>query len=162
MALAGVPDGGASKDWTNQALATCSGNFINEAAVDDLREFIAECKRAGTTLVVFLPPLYPPALDFLRNHPDSAGFWNIFPERVRGICQAEGIPLNDYTDAADLQTAAGNFFDWYHGSEKLYGRLLLKMCDDPATAAILSRYVDRADLKRTVESAGSQFFLYGD
>src|SRR5262249_21157908 len=37
----GVSDGGASADWTKDS-ETFTGNYLNEAGFDDLREFIAE------------------------------------------------------------------------------------------------------------------------
>jgi hypothetical protein len=156
-------DGGDTGDWVEAfAHGTFSGNFVNEAALDDLREFIAECKRSGIRLVIFLPPVHAPALEFLRSHPDSAGFWKTFPEPVVRICRTEGVPLHDFTCADRLLSPGGNFMDWEHGSEKLYGRLLLEMCNDPATWSILSSYVDRDELRQAVEAAGNHFVLYGD
>jgi hypothetical protein len=159
----GTTDGGATADWSHAYReGTFSGNFMNEAALDDLREFIAECKRTGTQLIVFLPPVYTPAMDFLRHHPDSAGFWKRFPEPVLRICQAEGVPIHDFMCADRLLAQGGNFFDWYHPSEKLAGRILLEMGNDPITGAILSPYLDRDELRRTVEAAGNHFLIYGD
>jgi hypothetical protein len=138
------------------------GNYVLPEALEDVREFIEECRQQSIALIVFLPPIYKPALDHIRTDPRTSGFWASFPNAIRKVCVAQNVPYFDFTDVHDLNTRKGTFGDWSHPSEKLNAQLILKMCADPQTKDLLLRYVDTRQLEQAVRCAGDGYLLFGD
>jgi hypothetical protein len=154
-----VADGVAGRPWESSPYR---GNHLNEAALDDFRKLIETCRKSRTKLIVFLPPLWPAAIEHFRRDPETAEFWQKLAPAIDSICRESHVPFHDCTDPSAWLAVKGNFFDWFHGSEKLYARMLLAMGRCPRTWQLLEPYLDRATLEHAIEQAGNSFLLYGD
>src|SRR5262249_26071202 len=79
---AGYPDLNCP-DWLD---CPYQGNYLVPEALEDVKEFIEECRRQSIDLIVLLPPIYKPALDHFRADPRTSDFWAQFPDAIRQVC----------------------------------------------------------------------------
>jgi len=111
---------------------------------------------------VLIPPLEEKLLEMFRDNPTSRDFWQVFPSRVSSLCDQFKTPFFDFSDPSMLKIDHRYFIDWFHGSEVVFGKILLAMAQDQAAQPILARYADQGFMEFQMAGAKSNYSIYGD
>ncbi len=138
------------------------GNGIHMSHLVDCESFLARCQRHGIQVIVILPPVDRLVLERFRASVHSKDFWAQAPRSLSGVCENHGAVFADLSDPTSLQAADEEFVDWFHGSDKLYGRIVNQLANRETTAHILAPYVDADKLDIDLENSVSPLDLYGD
>lgn len=137
------------------------GNYISPSALYWLNEFFQLCREEQIKLICFMPPIEKGMLELFKRNPRSAGFWDAFGRKINSICSSYETPFFDMSDPDTLRSDHMDFFDWFHGSEKLYTQILFKMAEDHNSKTLLSGFLDPEQLRVDVACSG-KYLVYGD
>ena len=115
------------------------GRDINSAAVKELDLFLQNCETRNIHVIAFLPPYAHAVWNKMKQKKDSFSYMFKLQEKLEPIFDTYSFDFFDFSDikklgATDYETLGG-----FHGSEKAYLRIFIKMrekCD------ILKNYAD--------------------
>lgn len=135
-------------------------NWVFEKAEDidyvelaKLKNFISEIKAQGSQLIVFLPPLPEEIYNTVLEYDGHRDFLLKFEAAVRDLCKDEDVDFYDFSNGAWLDAPNEEFLDGFHGSERTYGKIMLKMADNP----ILAPYVNKEYIEKRLEESDHPF-----
>jgi hypothetical protein len=104
-----------------------------------LRALLADLHARGATVVAFFPPFAPSVRARMRSL-DGYAYMDELPARATAVFAEHGDRFFDFSDPATLGAIDSEFIDGYHGSERTYARLMLRLAEDvPAVASRLAR-----------------------
>ena len=93
-------------------------------------------KVAGSEVILFLPPLPPDMLQYMR------GYNYAYVDDLRTHFKAHGLVVHDYHDPTTQinSTSDCEFIDGMHGGDVLYARILLNMAQsEPLLRAVIDQ-----------------------
>jgi hypothetical protein len=125
---------------------------INASAIQQIADFLKNCKELDIHVVGFLPPYGSKVYE--RFHEDALIYPHVFNlhGQLKPIFEANGMLVEDYTDIRSLGANDFETTDGLHGSEVCYLKLLkLLSANDP----ILASQVDRDSLDDYIAHAFS-------
>lgn len=103
------------------------GAKVSPAALQEVGALLRVCKARGVHVVAFLPPFAHKVMSAMRSRPaDYAYLAGIVPG-LQPVFQQYGFLLEDFSDLAQLGATDRETIDGFHGSEKAYLRLLLRL-----------------------------------
>jgi len=103
------------------------GTEIRQESVAELKEFLAECKRRRIHVSAFLPPYAHAVHEKMRSMEGRYEYiWKLHSE-ISPVFEKYGYKIQDYSDMSVLGAGDEEALDGFHGSEKAYLRLWLKM-----------------------------------
>lgn len=138
------------------------GNLINVDDLQDLESVLALSRKHEIPTIVILNPLDAVILERFQNFPGTSGYWKEFPDTVRFLCEKYRHSFRNFSDPRDAGGNDDEFIDWFHSSDKLQARLLLRLANDPETGELLEPFLDPGKLSTDIENAASPVDLYGD
>ena len=134
------------------------GAEVNAAAVAELKLFLAECQRRNIRVIGYLPPYAHSIYKTMQDSGKFAYLAKIDPS-IRPLFAALGYSLFDFSDLASVGASDAETLDGFHGSEKAYARMVLRMAQrDPE----LARYVDIAALQAAIKQVNDDYIVFGD
>ncbi len=102
---------------------------INYKAVDELKKLLEECQKYNIYVVGFLPPFAQEVLSKMRSMDEKYSYLSkIYPALITTF-KSFNYPLLDATDLTTLGASPKEVLDGYHGSEKAYLRLFIKLIE---------------------------------
>jgi hypothetical protein len=126
-----------------------AGETLDPVAMVELGRLLRTARERGLIPVVFLPPFAPAVSAALRVSP-AHGYMHRVAPAVSAACTAQGVAFFDASDCEQDGCADEEFIDGFHGGEKTYARLLVRMA---ASVAFLNAHVDSAALHARVAAA---------
>ena len=102
------------------------GNAVWQHGLQEYERFLTLCRRLQIDLVVFLPPVD----SLVHSHftgSEAGAFWKSFEPALSSISRKHGVPFADYTVREGISDRPEEFFDWFHGSDVMFARILLDM-----------------------------------
>ena len=122
---------------------------VDGPAVAELDRALDAAARKGIHVVGVLPPFAPSVLARLRASGRYPYLAKLLPA-LRPAFEARGFEVVDLTDAGPLGVTDAEFIDGFHGSDKTYLRVTLRLS---SVAPSLGRLVDRGELERRLRGA---------
>jgi hypothetical protein len=127
----------------------CVADSVDKERLSKLAALIKKIKQSGTHLIVFLPPFPDEIYQQMQNSNKHNKFLNEFEKSIKELCEAEGVAFYDFSDMAWFGSPDKEAEDGFHGSERAYARMMLKMADDEYLGNFINKeYIER----RLVES----------
>jgi hypothetical protein len=115
---------------------------IDDGALVELDKMLADAGKRGIHVTAFLPPLAPSVAARVR----ASGRYGYLPRILAAVSPsfaAHGAEIIDLSDAADLGARDDEFIDGFHGSDRTYLRIILRLAE---AAPVVAAEVDRAAL----------------
>lgn len=138
------------------------GSDVSPELVNEVAAFLDEASKRGIHVVAVMPPYAPTVYDRLLASDHFGYVPKVYPA-LANVFESRGHSLYDFSDVRNLGMTDADFYDGFHGSEKLFARLMLEVSKtDPKMAAavdapriqqMLTAPVDRLHLV-PVASAG--------
>jgi hypothetical protein len=97
-------------------------SIVYDKTLQDIKELVKENNIRGNKVVYFFPPFAPSIQKELKS--PHYRYITAAAERVRDICQKNGVGFYDFTN---IESTDGMFIDGFHGGAKLYYHLLVNM-----------------------------------
>ena len=122
-------------------------------AVNELREFLKECRMRNIYVVGFLPPFPHVVYEKMEAMGDKYEYMFKLEPVFRNIFMEYGFGFFDFSDLMALGAADDEAIDGFHGSEKAYLRLFIVMAERDS---VMRRYSEDLQYlrKRLYDSTG--------
>jgi len=134
------------------------GNDVFASSLTEMTAFLDECRERDIMVIGFLPP-YPHAICARLEAPgERYGSWLKVASAVAPLFARRGFEFYDFSDFTDLGAGDEEAVDSFHGSEKVYVRLMLKMLH---AGSVLGRYADAAVLESDLQRASKNWDIVG-
>ncbi|MBK9705045.1 MAG: hypothetical protein IPO75_17295 [Betaproteobacteria bacterium] len=131
---------------------------VSEKALLELDALLRECKARGIYVAAFLPPFAHAVFEKMQSMPKQYGYLRELEPSLRLIFNKSGFSLYDSSDLASLGASDKETIDGFHGSEKAYLRLFLKMIESDLRLKTFAR--DPAFLRGRLDAA-SDHVVFG-
>lgn len=135
------------------------GFEVYPAALERLEEFLSACRARGIYVVAFLPPYAHCVYEAMSAKGDKYAYLARLRAVLPGVFRRHGFGFHDFTDLKDVGASDLETIDGYHGSEKAYLRLFIRMA---GTDPRLGRLTDVPLLKARLAAAADDFTVFGD
>jgi hypothetical protein len=132
------------------------GDSVSESSMKELGLFLQECQRRHIHVVGFLAPF---AHKVYQTMIDSGKYryMSELGENISRIFKAHQFSFFDFSDLAWVGASDEETFDGYHGSEKAYVRLFLKMTEkDP----VLASMIDSGYLQQRLAQTSNPYVVF--
>lgn len=118
------------------------GDSVSEKSLREVAALLAECKARGIHVVGFLPPFAHVIHEKLASLPDKYGYLRELHPRLEEVFAQAGFPLEDLSDLAELGATDLETVDGYHGSEKAYLRVFIRLAEADGELRAYAQPVD--------------------
>lgn len=132
---------------------------LSQEAFDRVDDFLAYCKKHNIYVIGFLSPIPHEVFSRMQDFPKAtyAQSFNNLPIQLKKIYQKYGDDFFDFRDPESYGGSDQEMVNPSHGSEKLYGRLFLKMVKgSPA----LVPYADTQTLQMRLKQSANDYYLF--
>lgn len=131
---------------------------VNKAAVDELALFLSDCQNRGIYVIGFLPP-YAHVVYKTMLSSGKYGYLTKLAPTLQTLFSQRAFGFYDFSDLATVGANDAETLDGFHGSEKAYARMTLKMAQSNAA---LSPFVHKDHLASNIQTATSPFIVFDD
>ena len=122
---------------------------VNACAVQELKRLLRYCSDRNIDIIFFIPPFAPSVWNRMMSLGDNYLYMSKLPDVLKPMFDEFHIRnLFVFNTGADVGSGDNEFIDGFHGSDKTYLRMLLKMADMDRT--ILPYLKDTLDLKKEI------------
>jgi hypothetical protein len=112
---------------TNAQLGFQYTNDVHAKAVKELTEILKESQKKNIHVVAYLPPYAHEVYQRMMNMGDKYEYMKKLFTTLKPLFDQKGYTLVDGSDMASLGASDKEALDGFHGSEKAYLRLILKI-----------------------------------
>lgn len=132
------------------------GDRIDNDTVVQLENLLRYCKENNIYVIGFLAPFAPSIYDEMINSGNYGYLMEITPacEKMFNIY---GYEYYDFLDVRDLGVTDDFFVDGFHGSEVVYGKMMLKMLSENS---LIEKYSDVNKIENILESTYNGLVFY--
>lgn len=127
---------------------------LDLAALARFEALLDDARARGVTVIAFAPPFAPTLYERMVRRGNHA-YMDTLHARLRVMLEQRGFYYFDFSDSRQLNVTDADFFDGWHGSERVYLRLFAQMSD--TLPDVLGRYTD-ADVLRAIDAAAGDTF----
>lgn len=132
------------------------GDKVSQEALQELDIFLQECRRRKIHVVGFLAPFAHTVYKSMLASGKYA-YLDHLGDRVGEVFARLGYSFFDFTDLASVGASDDEIYDGYHGSEKAYLRLFLKMIEkDP----VLMSMTDNIYLQKRLSQSDNPYVVF--
>ncbi len=133
------------------------GDNVSAHAVDELSNLLEECNRRGIYVIGFLPPFAHAVFIKMKSMGNKYKYLFKIEETLRPIFKKYQYSFFNFTDLASIGAPDSETLDGWHGSEKAYLRLLIKIAE---TDIKLKQYVDLPYIKKKLILSKSDYDVF--
>ncbi|EKD55800.1 MAG: hypothetical protein ACD_59C00033G0008 [uncultured bacterium] len=133
------------------------GSEISSGALKELKAFLEECKSRNIYVIGFLPPFAHGVFEKLKTMKDKYGYLFKLEPAIKKIFNEFGYNFFDVSDMRDVGSSDIEAIDGFHGSEKTYLRIFIKLIENDDR---LKKYSDINYLKRRLKESKSNFIVF--
>ena len=134
------------------------GDVPSEARLAQFEELVQTITERGIDLIIYAPP-YTTALWDEMVADGHHGYVQAALGRVAQIAADYGVPFYDLSRAADIGAGDEEFFDGWHGSERVTLRAWLRIVE--GEPELLGPYVDADTLRQIIAEANDTWDVFG-
>lgn len=127
---------------------------INKDSLLYVEEFLESCKKNNITVVGYLSPYAPSVGSALRGDSEMNARMLGLDHTLANMFHGKGHTFYDTSDSTDIGAHDEEFIDPWHGSDKVYARLLLYLAKKDPT---LKSIIGAEELFRRMENASGNF-----
>lgn len=133
------------------------GDTISPDRLAQFERFIATLDERGVHVVGFLPP-YTPSLyaEMIAN--GNHRYIETLPATIESVMDQYDFDFLDFSDATQFGVTDEDFFDGWHGSERVYLRLFRAMAE--ALPDVFADYTDIERLTQIDQQAENTFWVF--
>ncbi len=128
------------------------GTKVSERTLALLEELLSYCKAEGIEVIGFFPPLAPSVYAAMTESENYTYVASLMQETTP-LFTRYGYQVFDYLDGESLGVSDEAFIDGFHGSEVVYGLLILDMLP---SSKPLQKIIDAARLQELYEQRYSE------
>jgi hypothetical protein len=133
------------------------GSNISAQALSDLEAFLQECQRRNIYVVGFLPPFAHEVYVGMERASPRYSYLLQINQTIEPLFAKYGFKLFDFSDLEQLGASDEEIYDSYHGTEKAFVRLWLKMIEgDP----VLQKITDPAYLQERLSRGNNPYAIF--
>ena len=125
------------------------GEHIDEKTLSLLNKLLHYCKEQGITVIGFLPPFAPTIYTTMYSS-GNYGYMNEIKPACEKLFKKYEFSFFDYQNGAELNVGDSFFVDGFHGSEVVYGKIVLDMARKDEE---FKKYVDTNRLETLLNNA---------
>ncbi|NDJ61634.1 MAG: hypothetical protein GYB67_10950, partial [Chloroflexi bacterium] len=145
-------------DWLRAGAEMYAPNdTVSAEGLRDLAALLAALADRGSHVIGFLTPLMPTIHDQLMADARHS-YLHAVPGAVAPLFAEHGFPFHDFTDAAVVGGVDEDFFDGWHGSERMAAYVYLALL--AAHPDLLGGYSDAERLRAQTDSAADTFWVF--
>lgn len=128
------------------------GEEVSQDAMQELELFLSEANNLGIHVVGFLPP-YAPSIYEEMMEVGRYDYIKRLPTNLKPMFERYNHTFFDFSNPATVKGDDYEFIDGFHGSEKVYAKILVSMAHEDEQ---LKKCVNIEDLEKKIEG-GSRF-----
>ena len=117
---------------------------VNQKAIVSLDSFLSHCAARGIKVYGFLPPYANSVISKMRAMSDNYRYIENLYNAVRPSFDKYAFKVFDFTDMSQAGIMDKNFIDGFHGSDKVYLKMMMNMCGQDTS---LNAYFDKEHLQ---------------
>lgn len=133
------------------------GDTVSERGMQQMIEVLTWAKARNVQVIGFMPPFTPELYQRMLKRGNHPYIEQLIPE-LEAIFADYGFAFFDFSDGGEFGTSE-DFFDGWHGSERIYLRLYQTMLDE--VPAILGQYSDAGKLNNLDAAASDTWHVFG-
>ena len=128
---------------------------VDQNELAKLKYLIHEVKMNGCHVIVILPPLPNEIYQTLMDSTGHSAFMRQYEQGVREVCEYENVSFLDCSNMAWLGATDEEALDGFHGSERTYGRIVLRLLEDKNCAP----YINETYIRQRMEESESPIHI---
>lgn len=132
------------------------GKKPNPKAFVALEKFLHFCKKNSINVVLVLPPFADSVFTKMLSGGNYKYFQDFF-EKCNSIAEENGFEFYNFTSPTAIKSKDNEFIDGFHGSEKVYLKMLIKML---GTESILNKKTNIDRLQKDLNNSISDYQVY--
>jgi hypothetical protein len=132
---------------------------VSPEAVEDLRQFLRQCRARNIHVVGFLPPFTHRFHTALLANGRYSYLLELVP-KLSPVFSEAGFAFFDFSDLAVVGASDAEAFDTFHVSEKAYLRIFLQMAAQERS--LREALADVGELKARLAASRSDAYVFGD
>ncbi len=132
---------------------------INSRAVNELDSFLTFCKVNNIHVVSFLPPYANKILSVMRSKGNDYAYLDKIMPALKPVFEKHRLNVFDFTDLSTIQAGDEEVLDGFHGSEKIYLRMMIQMANKDS---ILAKSCDVPALQHLLNQSYSHQFIHNE
>ncbi len=129
------------------------GDHIDEDTIRQLESLLSYCSDRNIQVIGFLAPFAPSVYDIM-NESGKYGYLDEIKPACMGLFDKYGFEFYDYMDGGKLDLTDDCFLDGFHGSEIVYGSIIIDMVNHNSS---LEKYVDINHINELLKHAYSGY-----
>lgn len=130
---------------------------ISAISVDELERFLIYCHERNIYVIGFLPPFAPSVYNLIKSKGLKYQYIFQLPSTLNPIFNKYHFGFYDFTDISNLGSSDKETIDGFHGSEKAYLRLFIRMAEKEK---VLKEYVDINYLNKKLDNSKSDYLVF--
>ena len=132
------------------------GNDFNKETLPIIEELLRYCNENNIKLIAYLPPYAPDVYEKLKASGNYKFMDSIYKE-LQPYFQEYNAEVFDFSNGLVINSNNEEFVDGFHGGEKTYARMLLKMLENQS---VLKEYVNADVLVQQINGNKNPLILY--
>jgi hypothetical protein len=132
------------------------GNTPNPKAFKELEKFLDYCQKNAIKVVLVMPPFAKAVYNKMLTSGNYKYIENI-PEKCHTIASKNSFEYYDFTSPTVINSKDSEFIDGFHGSEKVYLKMLIRMLE---AQSILNKKTEISQLKKELSNSISNYQVY--
>lgn len=102
---------------------------VNKEAKEELKNLIEYCKSHQILLVTYLPPFSPMVWQKMMSMGDDYGYMKVLSDELSPLFDQVSSKFFSFNNGGELNSSNCEFIDGFHGSNKTYLRMVLRMLE---------------------------------
>ena len=132
------------------------GNTPNPKAFEELEKFLDYCQNNSIMVVLIMPPFAKATYNKMLTSGNYKYIQHI-PEKCNILAKKYGFEFYNFTAPIAINSDDNEFIDGFHGSEKVYLKMLINIM---GTKSILNKESNIDKLKKDLDASISDYQVY--
>lgn len=127
------------------------GENIDISDLKYIEEIIDFCKKSNINLFIFMPP-FAPSVWATMERSENYHYIEKADTHIKRICTIHNVPYFNFSSPDVISYYDYEMIDGFHGSERVYGKMLLHMAQ---VSSIIERIIDKDMLAKTLRETNN-------
>ncbi len=132
---------------------------ISKDNIEEVHKFLSLCNQRKIYVIGILPPYAHEVYLKMKSMGDKYGYLHKINPALEPLFKKYGFDYYDFSDIISLGSDDRETIDGYHGSEKAYLRLFIKIAENNQ---VLKKYTDIPYLKKRLDETKGYYTVFAD
>ena len=132
------------------------GSIPNPKAFEELEKFLDFCQNNSIKVILVMPPFAKATYNKMLTS-GNYDYIQYIPKKCDIFANKKGFEFYDFSSPTTINSNDSEFIDGFHGSEKVYLRLLIKMLE---SKSILTQKTNIVKLQNDLNNSISNYQVY--